>query len=114
MDAPSEPDIPPWDEADAVRRDCEPHRGGLLHVLSVVALLTGAFSLLCVPLGFIGLPLGMLVWVWARRDLVEIRAGIMEPEGERLTAEALYFAQGGTLAGVLGLVLWGYILSVAL
>lgn len=107
-----DPDIPPWEVPGAVRRDCLPHRGALLHVLATIALVAGVFSLSCLGFpGLLGLGLGGYVWRSARRELNDIDAGIVDPEGERLVREGLYFSQAGTLAGFIGVVLWTFILA---
>jgi len=105
--------VMPWDRPEAVRRDCLPHRGRLLHVLGAIARLLGIMSLLCVPLGLVSLPLGIVVSCCARRDLKEMDTGLMDCGGEALTAEALYFGQVGSFLGSIALVFWAFILAVA-
>jgi hypothetical protein len=120
----------PWEEPGAVRRDCEPHRGAWLLLLAWVAL----FCALCVTLfnglnvvalvfGFIvyglpqlltlvGLPLGAAAWIMARRDLIQMRAGVMDPAGEpsarlarKLGIVSVGLIVSSTLCNVLALVL---------
>ena len=85
-----EPDRP-WERPGAVRRDCEPHRAALIDSLGIVALVFGMFGFLVLP-AILSLPLGICTWVMARRDLKEMRAGLMAPEGIRRTDEGRIFA----------------------
>src|SRR5262249_35319673 len=59
-----------WEREGFVRRDCEPHRGGLVQTLGIVSL--------CCLIGFLcggilvtgpGLGLGIAAWVMGSRDL---------------------------------------------
>jgi hypothetical protein len=75
-----------------VRRDCEPHRAGLVLTLGVVSLV------LLVICGPIGLALALAAWVMGRADLHKMRAGEMDPEG-------LASTQAGWVCGILGTVL---------
>jgi hypothetical protein len=75
-----------------VRRDCEPHRAGLVLTLGVVSLVLLAF---CGP---IGLGLGIAAWVMGHGDLRKMRFGEMDPEG-------LTSTQGGWVCGILGTLL---------
>src|SRR5690348_3851263 len=84
-----EPDSPrPWEQPGAVRRDCEPHRGPLLSRLAVVSVLLGLASLCFVPVGLVAVPLAVGVWCTASGDLARMDAGLMDPEGRRLTEQA--------------------------
>jgi hypothetical protein len=78
----------PWELPGAVRRDVEPHRGGLLWWLGVTSLLFGGLAPVLVVTALIALPLGVTVWVLARRDLRKMAAGAMDPGGRGLTTEA--------------------------
>ena len=88
-----DPDVPPWEEPGAVRRDCLPHRGGILNFLGTVAMVAGAISICCVPLALIGLSLGIVVWRLAQRDLIDMEAGKMDPDGVSSTAIAVTSGQ---------------------
>jgi hypothetical protein len=87
-------EVPPWERPGAVRRDCEPHRGEVLHWLTGACVLWGLLSfvpcLLGLP-GLIGVPLGLTTWQLARHDLAQMRAGLMDPQGERMTEDARHF-----------------------
>src|SRR6516165_8700120 len=77
----AEADDRPWERPGAVRRDCAPHRAGLLLAVADTSLLLGALSL---PLGFsalMGLGLGVAGWALASRDLKRMRARVMDPAG---------------------------------
>jgi hypothetical protein len=122
----------PWEQPGSFRRDCEPHRGGLLFALGQVSLLLGCLALFClIPsvLGLagqarqpaiaftglfcgvpsvLGLAVGVPTWVLARRDLGQMEAGLMDPGGRRKTQAGLGQAKVGVvlcvtvLAGLLG------------
>jgi hypothetical protein len=79
-----------------VRRDAEPHRGGTIQVLGILSLMGGVFYCLF-P---IGLPLGIVAWVMARRDLRKMDAGVMDPNGRKKTRD-------GRVCGIVGTVLNG-------
>ena len=55
------------------------HRGGLLLTMGIFSLLFAAAPI------FIGIPLQVLTWVLARKDLKEIASGIRDPDGRKLT-----------------------------
>jgi hypothetical protein len=82
-------DIPPWDEAGAIRRDCEPHRGVLLTQLGSLALALSIVSIFCLSGFLFSLPLGLAVWLVARRDLASMEDGQMDPAGLRQTEHAV-------------------------
>jgi predicted Zn finger-like uncharacterized protein len=90
-----EPKTPPTRERPE-RRDAVPHRGGLILVLGVLSIVTG--------LGFI---LGPIAWLMASGDLKQIRAGLMERDGESQTNTGMVLGIVGTILGVLGLCCCG-------
>jgi len=65
-----------------------PDRGGTVIALGVLSLLTG----IC------GLPLGIVPWVMASRDLKAMRTGRMDSGGRRTT-------QAGKVLGIAGVLL---------
>ena len=98
----------PWERPGAVRRDCAPHRAGLLLAVADTSLLLGALSL---PLGFsalMGLGLGAAAWALAVRDLRRMRARVMDPAGRSRTARAR--ARAGVAFSLYAVVLWGWFL----
>ena len=101
------PDEPrPWEGPGAVRRDREPHRGGLLLALgragSLCALLT---PVLILP-GLVALSLGLTVWVLARQDLAKMRAGLMDPAGRKQAGRARRHGLVAALFAAAWLALW--------
>ncbi len=106
------PSVPPWELPGQFRRDCAPHRAGLLGALANTSALVGTlslvppFALACAPLGaLLGLPLGLTAWVLARRDLAEMRAGRTDPSGEAGTEAARKLALLGVVTGLLSVAL---------
>jgi hypothetical protein len=77
-----------------VRRDAEPHRGGVIQALGIVSLVMGVIWFLF-P---IGLPLGIAAWVMGHRDLRKMEDGTMDPNGRKKTRD-------GRLCGIVGTVL---------
>jgi hypothetical protein len=81
------------------RRDCEPHRGGLLLLLGNTSLILGALSLCLCGLGGLGsIPLGGMVCWLATRDLNRMEKGLVDPRGRRVTRDA-------RTAAIVGIVL---------
>lgn len=95
-------DIPPWELPGSFRFDSKPHRGPLLRRLAnatfVCAILSlypfGCSIVFCIVeswinillgvatiLGLLRSGLGLVVWMLARGDLEEMRAGLTNPEG---------------------------------
>jgi hypothetical protein len=107
-----EGDERPWERPGApVRRDCEPHRGGLLltlGILSIVSAVPGLGTTPCsccfplgiagIVLGIIGVALGITSVVLGQMDLKRMHAGVMDPSGRGLTL-------GGMICGIVGGVL---------
>jgi hypothetical protein len=131
----SDKELEPWEQPGAVRRDCEPHRSGLLLGLAIPAAIAGVLSFFCLPLygsgahelsavrgpvgawevvvllfvslpWLIALPLGVLVWITAERDLVRMRAGLMDSRGLQRAENASHWARIGWTAGGLTFLLW--------
>src|SRR5262249_29290881 len=92
----------PWEREGFVRRDCEPHRGGLVQTLGIVSL--------CCLIGFLcggilvtgpGLGLGIAAWVMGSRDLARMNRGDMDPAGMPMT-------RTGRTCGMIGTMLNGF------
>jgi hypothetical protein len=103
-DAPEDLDSPegeecPWEQPDAVRRDCEPHRGPFLVLLGIASLFCGLASFLLVLPGLVGLALGVTALVIAEKDLARMGAGRVDPDSQEETALAVTYAGLG-VAGV--------------
>jgi hypothetical protein len=101
----AEEDERPWERPGAVRRDCEPDRGTTLLWLGrlslwllVLGVLLGAAVL--VPV----FPLAIAVLVMASRDRAKMRAGTMDPAGERLTRKGARYAQAALATVVLAVL----------
>ena len=92
MSQPFREDSRPWEQPGAVRRDCEPHRRHLLRWLAGASMLCAWLTLLFWVPGFVGLALGVIVWVLADRDLAAMRSGLQDPDGRRDTQEARAYA----------------------
>jgi hypothetical protein len=75
--------------------------------LGIVSLILPLSGLLVSPLlGFVaGVSVGLTVWVLAGRDLAKIDAGLMDPDGRRVTRSARWLGLAGVLVslGVLAL-----------
>jgi hypothetical protein len=69
IDHPHEKEDRPWEQAGAIRRDCEPHRGEFLSFLGGVSAVCGLVSLCLVFPALLGLPLGLAAWAISLRDL---------------------------------------------
>src|SRR4051794_29093713 len=83
-----EGDDRPWQRPDNLRGYYAPHRGEQLRKLARIA------SAFCVLSAFLIVPalfsfsLGITVWIMAGLDLVKMRAGEMDPQGEADTKRA--------------------------
>jgi len=130
--APDPDGLPPWDKPGSVRRDCEPHRGGVLLTLALAALMLNLFSLaLGIPCAIVvgdlldlpGLPapdrgflfLGIILpgilagtgaWWVAHRDLTEMTQGRRDPDGESLTRSAGSYGRAGLVLAGVALTFW--------
>ena len=102
---PDEKEDLPWERPDAVRRDCEPHRGPLVKMLGLMSFGLGFVTVsLCVP-ALLCLPLAVVVFRMAEHDLRQMEAGTMDPAGVADTkAGRRYAVQGVVLCLVGGLM----------
>jgi predicted Zn finger-like uncharacterized protein len=73
------------ESAPSGRRDAEPHRGNTILVMGILSIV--------IP--WIGLILGILAMVMGRRDMVKMRAAMMDREGQSVT-------QAGWICGIIG------------
>jgi hypothetical protein len=97
----------PWGRPGAVRRDVEPHRGNVLRLLGVVALVCGFLSPVLVVPGVVGLPLAVAVLVVSSRDLARMRRGLLDPAGRAETERAGGLALEGLFLSVVGTLIRG-------
>src|SRR5262249_35024723 len=87
MNEPHEDDRP-WERPGAMRRDCEPHRGGFLYILALVSLF-GTVLVLPIPAT---LCLSLYVKGVAQQDLLKMRLGEMDSSGKVATGIAANLA----------------------
>jgi hypothetical protein len=62
--------------------------------------------------GFLGIPLGLGSRYLAKADLMKMRAGVMDPYGEGVTASAMKMSSSGLVGSIVGTVVWGGLLLV--
>jgi hypothetical protein len=118
---PSDQEVPPWQLEGNFRLDCDPHHGFLLRWMANSAFLCtlaawgcflaaplfaccGQFAYAAASFGLLGCvggSLGLAAWLLARRDLVQIRAGNMDPDGQWEVQFALARGYGSFLLGLL-------------
>jgi hypothetical protein len=85
------------DAWNALRRDCDPHRGGLILALGVIGLVASFLYIFAL----VGLPLSIAAWTMAETDLKRIKARTMDPEGKANTQAGKVCGIFGTLIGSL-------------
>jgi hypothetical protein len=91
--------------ADRLRRDYEPHRGSLILSLGNVSMLVGGLSLCTFGAGaVVSVPVGILAWMMANRDLERMRDGLMDPRGKAQT-------ETGRTGAIAGIILGGIFAS---
>jgi hypothetical protein len=98
---PDDADPRPWEQPGQWRRDGLPHRGRLLAVLGDVASLGAILGWIIVVPAPVGLVLGAVVWLLARRDLRLMASGLIDPAGRELTRGA---GRDGLVAACLSLI----------
>jgi predicted Zn finger-like uncharacterized protein len=76
-------------------RDYQPHRGTIILVLGILAIVTG-----------LHLILGPIAWIMGNADLKEIHAGRMDPEGEGMTNIGRVLGMVATIIGIVAIVLF--------
>jgi hypothetical protein len=69
----------------------EPHRGTLILVLGILALVTG-----------LGIILGPIAWIMGNADMKKIRGGTMDPAGEQTTTIGRVLGMVATILGAIG------------
>lgn len=85
-----------WDRR-GVRRDREPHRGGLILTLGVLGLVASFLYIFAI----VGLPLSIAAWSMAETDLKKMLNRDMDPEGRPNTQAGKVCGIFGTLIGTL-------------
>jgi len=81
-----------------MRRDWEPHRGGMILTFGIISAASITFAMCYGLTTPIGIGFGLAAWIMGSRDLKKIRAGMMDPEGEGNT-------QAGWICGIIGVCL---------
>jgi Na+/proline symporter len=85
-----------------IRRDYEPHRGPLILSLGNISMIVGGLSLCFLGIGAVlSVPLGILTWLMANRDLELMREGRMDPRGKSQTETGRTGAVAGVILGVI-------------
>jgi hypothetical protein len=79
------------------RRYLTPHRGTLILILGILALIPVHGMALT-------LVLGPIAWIMGNNDLKEMRAGRMDPEGESQTSTGRICGMIATILGLIGVV----------
>ncbi|MHB1423876.1 MAG: hypothetical protein ACYC3I_11905 [Gemmataceae bacterium] len=88
--------------AQRFRRDLEPHRGSLILSLGNLSMIVGGLSLCTFGAGAVlSVPLGILAWVMANRDLERMRDGRMDPRGKTPTRSGRTAAVAGVILGLI-------------
>lgn len=106
-----------WERRFELRRDGDPPRGGVLLALGILSIVVGVPSLYLVVPALIGLPLSLVAYLMADRDLLEMRAARMDSRGRASAHAAQWCALVGFLLSALGLTvgcvaLGAYIVSL--
>ena len=106
----------PWERPGMpIRRDCEPHRAGLILALGIISIVVGALGPCLSGLTtLIALPLGITTWVLASRDLRKMRTREMDPAGMSQTNSGRICAIVGTSLGCLCFTGYGLMFSYML
>jgi Na+/proline symporter len=100
--------------ADLIRRDYEPHRGPLILSLGNLSMIVGGLSLCLFGAGAIlSIPIGILVWLMANRDLEYMRAGRMDPAGKVQTETGRTAAVAGIVLGLIFAVFYALVYLAA-
>src|SRR5436309_1960405 len=118
-----DPDFRPWEQPGALRRDCEPHRGGLIRALGTAGLVFSCLSALGVclpPLALsclLAIGLGTAARVLGRRDLRAMEAGRTDPAGKEQTIRGVRRGDLAVTQAILTLaaclIFWGALLFTA-
>ena len=97
-------------QAEFVRRDYEPHRGSLIISLGNVSMILGGLSLCMLGFGAaVSIPVGVLAWLMANRDLELMRQGRMDPRGKAQTETGRTGAIAGIILGMIFAAFYGFV-----
>ena len=103
----------PWERhGGAVRRDSEPHRGGMILTFGIVSVCLGPIGMVppCCYINIlfsgIGLGLGIAAIIMGKNDLAKMRQGVMDPQGQGTTQAGWICGIVGTVLNALAMVAW--------
>jgi hypothetical protein len=104
----------PWEQPGAVRRDAQPHRAELLAILGKMSLGCGVLSIILGVPALVGIPLALMTVVLAKRDLLRMWEGTMDPRGREQTELARRRGEYGAVMSGFGplasVVVWWLLL----
>lgn len=102
--------LQPWERPGCFRLDCEPHRAEVLSGLSIAGLIVSQVSM-CLPfLLILGMPFNIAIWFLARHDLAKMKKGLMDPTGQKVTAESKRTAGFAFVISIIWAVSWAMFL----
>src|SRR5262249_36177024 len=101
-----EDDAQPSETSPPLRRDLPPHPGNCLRAFAPVILLLSGAGAACLYPAVLSIPLALLLWWAAARDLAMMRTGRMDPPGEKEVAEARTCALVSLALPFVGLFCW--------
>ncbi|MBL8792266.1 MAG: hypothetical protein JNM56_00020 [Planctomycetia bacterium] len=104
----------PWEQQQyrGVRRDCEPHRGGLVLTFGIISVCLGPLGMVppCCYINIlfsgIGLGLGIAAIIMGKNDLAKMRQGVMDPQGQGTTQAGWICGIVGTVLNALAMIAW--------
>jgi len=95
---------------ELVRRDTAPHRGSLIVSLGNVSMIVGGLTLCTFGFGAcFSIPVGILTWMMANRDLEHMRDGRMDPRGKTQTETGRTGAIAGILLGFIFAAFYAFV-----
>jgi hypothetical protein len=109
-----EVDYRPWEEEGEVRRDCDPHRGGVVLTLGIAGLVLAVPTFCCPVVALAGVGMSVAAWILGHGDLRRMRRGVVDPDGRGSTQAGMICGIIGTIIGVLCAlpvsIMWGFAL----
>jgi hypothetical protein len=112
-----EVDDRPWEQEGEVRRDCDPHRGGVVLTLGIVGLAVFPVGF-CPCIGLVtllvGLGTGIPAWVMGQRDLGRMRRGDMDPQGRGTTLAGMICGIIAVVFAAIGVIIQLFVVGINL